>query len=272
MVPIIHPILALLSSRVVAAGKQTMPLGWSLRPRSLEVHDLIYIRGGAGDIFIGSRHSSLLAGQWFLLPAGVPHQIEHKGDSPLRLWVLHFTVQSEWENPFGKYLELLDTYLLPGDRKVRFLMDQAIAAHKTEGEIQSILTNRTLDLLLSYLLKDSSSLVVKDSRITKALTIMNEEYGNKLNLSSLGKRVGLSPYHFRYLFSELMGISPSASLRNLRLQKAKEFLQGTDFSLQEIANRTGWENASTFIRTFTKHNGVTPGKFRELNKFSGGSL
>jgi len=39
-------------------------------------------------------------------------------------------------------------------------------------------------------------------------------------------------------------------------------------TLQEIADATGWENASTFARTFKLKNGQTPGSYRTINQQS----
>ena len=36
-------------------------------------------------------------------------------------------------------------------------------------------------------------------------------------------------------------------------------------TLQKIADATGWENASTFARTFKERTGQTPGTYRTLN-------
>ena len=144
-------------------------------------------------------------------------------------------------------------------------MDWAIEAFLKHSELETIFANRSLDLILIDLLKDSPGLPLNDTRIASSLHIMRKDYAQKLTLDSIGKRVGLSPLHFRELFQDLIGVSPSVFLRRLRLQKAKELLIATDKPIQEIANLTGWENASTFIRVFSKCTDVTPGVFRKLN-------
>jgi AraC-like DNA-binding protein len=268
MKTLIHPALATLSSAVLAAGKQTMEPGWSLEGRTLDVHDLIYVAEGGGFIGIAETSHPLLPNHWYILPAGVVHHIQHAGKTNLTLWVLHFIIQSEWSTVFSQYLLTLDHPAFQGPDETTTLMDLAIQAYCRGNEIGQILSNRTLDLILTHLLSQTSDYLIRDSRIAKAIQIIQTDYSNKLTLNSIGRKVGLGPDHFRELFSQIVGQSPSNALRNHRLQKAKELLIGSDLGMQQIANACGWENASTFIRTFSKQIGVTPGVFRELNDHS----
>ena len=51
-------------------------------------------------------------------------------------------------------------------------------------------------------------------------------------------------------------------LCRLRIQKAKELLR-EDISIQEIAERVGYNSSNSFIRTFKRYESITPGTYRE---------
>ena len=47
------------------------------------------------------------------------------------------------------------------------------------------------------------------------------------------------------------------------MDKAKEMLQNPSLKLAEIAETLGMGNVQSFIRTFKKYEGMTPGQYRE---------
>ncbi|MNW22203.1 HTH-type transcriptional regulator YesS [compost metagenome] len=54
-------------------------------------------------------------------------------------------------------------------------------------------------------------------------------------------------------------------LAELRVRKAKELLDNTQDSIQDIALQIGYANAITFGRVFKRVTGMTPGDHRKLN-------
>ncbi len=55
------------------------------------------------------------------------------------------------------------------------------------------------------------------------------------------------------------------ALREARLDQARQVLISTDLSVGEIAGRCGYTSASSFIRAFRLHYGITPAKARRGN-------
>ncbi|MDO5713669.1 MAG: AraC family transcriptional regulator [Tissierellia bacterium] len=68
---------------------------------------------------------------------------------------------------------------------------------------------------------------------------------------------------FNKVFKAIYGKSPYQYLKNLRIGKAKKMLRHTDFSVMEIANRVGYNNASKFAHAFQKIAGTTPHQYRK---------
>lgn len=66
---------------------------------------------------------------------------------------------------------------------------------------------------------------------------------------------------FRRLKS-LIEQAPAAYIKTLRLQRAKELLETTAFTVSEITFKTGFQSVSHFTKIFKKHYGILPSVFQ----------
>lgn len=73
---------------------------------------------------------------------------------------------------------------------------------------------------------------------------------------------GLSARSFKRRFLEATGHSPISYVQQLRVQQAKRMLARTELSIEDIAWRVGYEDASAFHRLFKRITRVTPGAYR----------
>jgi len=93
-----------------------------------------------------------------------------------------------------------------------------------------------------------------------------EEYyqDNQLSLVELSKKFGLTSSYFSKMFKDKYQVSIPDYINVIRITKAKEMLRDTTKSVQSIAAASGFLESSTFIRTFKKMEGITPGVYRSL--------
>jgi len=61
----------------------------------------------------------------------------------------------------------------------------------------------------------------------------------------------------------LTGLSPGEFIRNFRLKHACQLLRSTTFTLNEIADRSGFSSASYLTRSFIKEYGQSPSEYRK---------
>lgn len=59
---------------------------------------------------------------------------------------------------------------------------------------------------------------------------------------------------------------PLSYLQALRVEQAKELLEGTRMSLEQIVERTGYSDVSAFRRLFTRRAGLSPAQYRQRFK------
>lgn len=75
--------------------------------------------------------------------------------------------------------------------------------------------------------------------------------------------VGISEKYLFHFLKEQTGETFSALLMQVRMERAKQYLEETDYNNEKIASLTGFVSASTFYRNFNKTMGVTPKVYRE---------
>lgn len=74
----------------------------------------------------------------------------------------------------------------------------------------------------------------------------------------------LTPSNLSHYFKNLTGESISDYVQALRRAEACRLLTQTDLSVQEIGQRVGMLNVSSFIRSFKQQTGMTPGQYRSV--------
>ena len=63
-------------------------------------------------------------------------------------------------------------------------------------------------------------------------------------------------------FKRYMGVTPMQYVTSIRINKAKELLKNTNYSIQEISGRLGYQSTQAFDRVFKRETGMKPLEFR----------
>ncbi|WP_284639559.1 AraC family transcriptional regulator [Paenibacillus silviterrae] len=83
-----------------------------------------------------------------------------------------------------------------------------------------------------------------------------------LSLERCADQFGTNPYFLSRAFKQITGQNFIDYVTELRISNAKDLLLNTDLKVQEVAERSGYQQ-SYFNRIFKKLEGVTPTQFRE---------
>lgn len=107
----------------------------------------------------------------------------------------------------------------------------------------------------------------KSPCVQNAAEFMEREYRVMAGVEALAERLEVSPAHLSRIFKMEMGISPLSYLTRLRLQSAMNDLLDTEETIEQIAGRNGFSNGNYFSKIFRKHVGISPGRYREINRW-----
>jgi AraC-like DNA-binding protein len=83
-------------------------------------------------------------------------------------------------------------------------------------------------------------------------------------LDELAAVADLSKYHFLRQFDQVVGMTPGAYLRTLRLCHAARMLRTTQKPIAQIAHASGFADHPSFSRAFARHMGMTPREYQKL--------
>ncbi|WP_231636282.1 helix-turn-helix domain-containing protein [Novosphingobium sp. ST904] len=73
---------------------------------------------------------------------------------------------------------------------------------------------------------------------------------------------GLEERTLQRRFKSATGMKPTEYVQHLRIGKARELLEFTRRSIDQIAWSVGYEDATAFRRVFSRILGLTPGDYR----------
>jgi len=156
------------------------------------------------------------------------------------------------------------------NRWLKSTLDQLSTEYTSQQPGSELVVNKLTEVVLVELIRidfgrrDQSQFMValSDKRIAKALQLLHENPQSSWSLVKVATDIGMSRAAFAKRFKELVGQPMFEYLTMLRLQRAKEMLRDTRLPMYEIANRVGYESDLAFTRTFKKHTGTTPTRFR----------
>jgi AraC-like DNA-binding protein len=99
-------------------------------------------------------------------------------------------------------------------------------------------------------------------KATTVSEVVNAHLYDNFSVSELAKLAGLSLTSFKEEFAALFSESPARYIRRKKIERAKELLLVSDYSVSEIANQIGYSDLSHFSKSFHALSGCSPGTFR----------
>ena len=99
--------------------------------------------------------------------------------------------------------------------------------------------------------------------VRKAIALIREYYKDGITLDEISRRLRVTPEYLGTLFHREVGTSFSTYIRNVRMDKARELLCGTQLKLYEIAEKTGYSDPKYFSKVFREVTGLTPAEYRK---------
>jgi AraC family transcriptional regulator len=103
--------------------------------------------------------------------------------------------------------------------------------------------------------------------LKNVLIDIEEGLRNGVNSDIIAKKHTLSSIHLQRLFKFTFKQSLGAYIRSRKLMSSLESLLSTNSKLLDIALEYGFEYEQSYLRSFKREFGITPGKFRKLKNF-----
>ncbi len=102
-----------------------------------------------------------------------------------------------------------------------------------------------------------------DALVQQAVDCLAERCRDAVTPQQLADALHVSYRTLHRRFRAATGVPPLSFLQSLRIEKAKELLEGTRLSLEQIVEQIGYSDASAFRRLFLRQVGLSPAQYRQ---------
>lgn len=254
---------------------------WSLEMAEPEAANFHHVRRGECWLESDGKVVRLGPGDLAFLASDKDHKLsscapngEHPADGSETLLLCgYFRFDHHLDTPLVKEFPSFSVIREEEIIKHRWLkatLDQLSAEYMAQKPGSEIVVNKLTEIVLVELIridfarKEQGRFVaaLSDQQIAKALALLHSKPDVDWTLESMATQIGMSRAAFAKRFKDLVGEPMFAYMTSLRVQRAKNLLLKSALPIYEVANRVGYQSELAFTKTFKKHTGVTPTRFR----------
>jgi AraC family transcriptional regulator len=98
--------------------------------------------------------------------------------------------------------------------------------------------------------------------VKNVLNDIEDGIKNGINTGTIAKKYTLSSVHLQRLFKSAINLPLGTYIRSRKLKASIEDLYASNCKLIKIAMEYGFEHEQSYIKSFKREFGVTPGKLR----------
>lgn len=226
------------------------------------------VRSGSGQLNYCGKKYNLQPGDMVFIDCRQPYS--HETD-PKDLWEL------SWIHLNGGALPAIyEKYVSRGGRpvfhpenpeKYMLLHGNLFSLAASDDYIRDMKINAGLSQLLVYIMEESwnpeeTDAGQKKNNLLPVREYLDEHFAEKIALSELAERFGISKFYLTRVFKEQYGVSINHYLLQVRITKAKNMLRFTDEKIETIGHICGLGEANYFSRTFKQEEGISPSEYR----------
>jgi len=266
-----HPLLRNLM--VTKAGYFPRAHNHKVSRETYDKYVIIYCLDGKGWFQYGNKHWDIGKGQVVFVVPGAPHSYGANNNNP---WTI------QWAGFRGTQVpELLrfsgvstDNLVLSiGDRVNITILFQDILSTLQSGYSLHYLYNASTSLqqilssvaLLSTYSPSSENI---DLNVEETIRYMRKNITSSRTLNEFASHACLSPSYFSSRFRQKTGYAPIDYFIRLKIQKACELLETTDWNVSKISSYLDYQDQFYFSRIFKKIMDVSPSQYRAMREIS----
>ena len=243
---------------------------------SYEIH---YTRSGRGDVTIDGVTRGVYADTLYVTGPGVEHAQRSDAGDPIVEYCLYLNcwlLPGQGSRPFARFAQ---THFWMGEDggRVYPLLERLIAEgrHPQPGarEMAEALLRQIIVLLMRMYRQEAAPAPVRMRvpALTRAglMPIIEDAFFYRhrtLTLGDLASLLNLSQRQTQRLLQDNFGKTFSQKLTDARMAAASQLLVGTELSVTEIAERSGYSSIEHFSAAFHRRMGCSPREYRKAQR------
>lgn len=238
------------------------PLHWH------DFYELEYIIDGDGEYVINGSLQKIRPGMLFFSTPADIHEITFTAETR----ILNISFTAHYLNE--KLISPTTTAYVADDKNEYYYIMLKNILEAVDGK----LSNRTLYLqsmisaVLVMLSNKGTAVSIDRSTVTTHKNLrdlvfyVNSHFEESLDLQTLSQITNLTPKYLSKRFIELLGMSLSQYILEVRLDHAKKLVENSEISIKEICSKSGFNSLPHFSRSFKKKYGLSPSQARERRR------
>ena len=104
------------------------------------------------------------------------------------------------------------------------------------------------------------------NKVKLSIKYIRDNYNRDISVNELAEKYSLSPNYYSTIFKRETGQTTVNYIKELRLNKACDYLVNTGKSIADISKEVGYEDSQYFFRVFKKTTGLTPLEYRKAHR------
>lgn len=236
---------------------------------NLHSYLIVYTISGEGVLSYNGEQYSLTAGTCFYIDCMELHCYETISSGKWEFLWLHF-YGPEAKGYYSEFVKNGFRILNLGDEEiVHDLLWDLIEINKNKTQTVEYRTASLIVRIITELLVRRCNSIEEDtflSYVSQTIQYIEKHFAEELSLDLLAENVNISKYYLSRIFRQSTGETISEYKINYRINYAKELLKFTECSVEEIAEKCGYEYTSHFIQLFKEREHITPLNYRKLWK------
>ena len=241
---------------------------------------LFFIRQGSGSIEINQQTHSFFENAIIYLPPRTTYRIVPNAESRSSILVFNFDLVSDYSHIKSSLgtaregsadLSLSPSYPVPEDFSCAITtclphlfepLERCTKDYLTRPPYYQESTSVVVKAALLELLKNRG--IDHNSRISGQVTdyIHNHFQNPELTNQQIAEYFGYHPYYLSQLLKKTTGKTLHNYLLSYRIRVAKNYLITTDWNIETVAWKSGFNSVAYFIKMFRLSTGVTPRHYR----------
>lgn len=227
---------------------------------------------GKGSVALEDKTIILEKNQILVIPAMVPHVYQADPNTPWSIYWLHFhghlsLTLLEWLMRRNNFLEvdsIKHSQLIHQFDKIYSLLESGYSLDTL------IHISALLNVFFTTIHQQETKSFQNDMKdvnpVPHCIDYMREKVYETITLKELISITHLSQSYLLRLFKEQTGFSPIDYFIHLKIQRACNLLDTTNFSIKEIAAQIGYADPFYFSRIFKKIVALSPARYRSIKK------
>jgi AraC-like DNA-binding protein len=255
------------------AGLYIASAGVQHPARTLDSHELIFVRSGVLELGEEESRFRVQAGQTLLLRAHRRHFSEKNYPRDLSFFWIHFRLLNARKSRAQSAVEICVPRIATPSRPTRLM---ELWGQYLNDQNRDYSRHPAAELLILQMLCESgfqlstSASPVAESPVAarllagRAEAFIMENLQKNLTASRVANALQVSTDYLNRAFRATRGVTTTEWIQNRRIEEARSLLREGAWNVSQVAQHCGFPSAAYFSRLFKRQTGLNPLEFRKM--------